>query len=230
VFNSALAKRLFNEMGAAQPSRSSIIYNLPPSSVSTGIVAPREENQSDSFRWLAVGRAVPAKDYETLLWAFADLTRSNHNVTLSIAGGGPLQATLERLARDLSIDHRCTFLGHVKNPEPLYRSHDAFVLSSVWEGMPNALIEAAFAGLPIVATRVGAVPELLGGHSAFTQVVPPQNAVALAYAMREITNASPTARSQMAETLRLRVRELTDPRTIVEQWSTLLESAGKNDE
>jgi glycosyltransferase involved in cell wall biosynthesis len=103
--------------------------------------------------------------------------------TLAIAGDGPLRGSLETLAAELRIDPAVRFLGRRTDVPDLLRAADGLVLSSAWEGSPNVILEAMAAAVPVVATDVGGVPELVrSGETGI--VVPPRNTRALAEAMR----------------------------------------------
>jgi glycosyltransferase involved in cell wall biosynthesis len=109
----------------------------------------------------SVGRLVEQKDYPTQLTAFALAAARVSNLRMAIAGDGPLRSTLERMARDLAIDDRVTFLGNCDYVPRLLRSVDVFVLSSRFEPFGVALLEAKAAGLPIVATAVNEIPDIV---------------------------------------------------------------------
>jgi glycosyltransferase involved in cell wall biosynthesis len=114
---------------------------------------------------LAVGRLVPEKGFDILLEAFAALADRFADVHLVIAGSGRLEAALREQAVRLGIAEGVRFTGHVSNPAVLFGGARLYVLSSRVEGVPNALLEAAAAGLPIVATPAsGGVSELLADH------------------------------------------------------------------
>lgn len=115
--------------------------------------------QSETLALLTAGRLVPSKDHSRLLAAFAELRRTD--VVLQIAGEGPLRACLEEQARSLDISERVRFLGNVSNMSDLMADADVFVMSSAWEGLPIALIEATLAGLPVVVTDVGGCAEIV---------------------------------------------------------------------
>ncbi|NYS26561.1 glycosyltransferase [Rhodobacteraceae bacterium 2376] len=106
---------------------------------------------SDTPVILCVARLKPQKDIPTLLRAFA-LLRVRRNCVLQLAGDGTDRPALEALAAKLGIAQDVTFLGHVSDPAPLYRAAHVTVLSSVFEGFPNTLIEALAQGCPVVAT------------------------------------------------------------------------------
>ena len=112
---------------------------------------------------LAVGRLAPQKDYPTLLRAFAAL-RGRRPVRLVVLGEGPERDALERLAGELGVADDVSFHGFVANPFAFMARADAFVLSSAWEGLPNALIQARALGVSVVATDCPSGPrEILDG-------------------------------------------------------------------
>jgi glycosyltransferase involved in cell wall biosynthesis len=108
-----------------------------------------------------VGRLSPEKGVDLLLDACGALRRSGYGFSLVVAGDGPDHAALEQQAARLGIDQRVTFLGSVRNVGSLYSAIDVLVIPSRSEGLPNVLLEALAADLPVVSTRVGAVPEVL---------------------------------------------------------------------
>lgn len=105
------------------------------------------------------GRLVPAKALDVGLRALATAA----GVTLAIAGDGPDCAALERQARELGIDGRVRFLGSVGRNDVLrlFAAADACLLSSAWENFPHTVVEALAVGCPVIATRVGGVPEVV---------------------------------------------------------------------
>jgi glycosyltransferase involved in cell wall biosynthesis len=122
---------------------------------------------------------------------------------LLLAGDGPERPALEGTVRTLRLGPFVRFLGTLDDPWPLLAAADIFALPSLWEGMPNALLEAMAAGLPAVATAVGAVPEMVDdGREAL--VVPPGDAGALARALAELA-AGPARRRAMGALARQRV-------------------------
>jgi glycosyltransferase involved in cell wall biosynthesis len=100
---------------------------------------------------------------DDLLRAVASLVTAPGDVHLLVIGDGPLRAELERLSADLSIAPHVTFAGQRTGPEVgrLLGAMDMFVLPSLREAFPVALLEAMAAGLPVVATRVGGIPEVV---------------------------------------------------------------------
>ncbi|MGA8739824.1 MAG: glycosyltransferase [Terracidiphilus sp.] len=107
--------------------------------------------QSPDHRLLAVARLAPEKGIDFLLEAFARVQHKSPKIQLEIAGSGPCEHALKAQCKMLAIDGQVKFLGNVNSPAEQFRSASVFVLSSRHEGLPNALLEAAAAGLPIVA-------------------------------------------------------------------------------
>lgn len=127
-------------------------------------VPPRrtpEQPGSGPFRWFTAGRLTAQKNHRQLLIAFARLLEQGRNVELHIAGEGPLERELKDLAGDLGVTARVEFLGLQLNIGEHMCAADGFVLASLWEGMPNVIMEAMAAGVPVVATDVGGVAELI---------------------------------------------------------------------
>ena len=107
----------------------------------------------------AVGRLSPQKDYPTLLRAFKEVKRSCPRAILLIAGDGYLRENLEKLTDELGIRERVKFLGYRSNILEVVSSFDIYVLSSLWEGLPLAVLEAMAMGKPVVATNVPGTEE-----------------------------------------------------------------------
>lgn len=113
---------------------------------------------------LAVGRLAPEKGFDLLIDALALLRHDIPHADLTIAGEGHERAVFEERAQKLGLGKAVRFAGHVDQPWRWFPGASLFVLSSRHEGMPNALLEAAAGGLPIVATPAsGGVIEFLGG-------------------------------------------------------------------
>jgi glycosyltransferase involved in cell wall biosynthesis len=131
---------------------------------------------------LAVGRLTPQKRFDTLLRAFAT-ARGQADLRLVVLGEGPERAALEALARELGIDAQVALPGFVDNPFAAMRHAGVFVLSSAWEGLPNALIQALALGAAVVSTDCPSGPrEVLDGGE-LGELVPIDDAAALAVAM-----------------------------------------------
>jgi glycosyltransferase involved in cell wall biosynthesis len=172
------------------------------------------------FVWLAVGRFQPAKDYPNLLRAFTRVRERFPAAILLLVGEGPLQPESETLAHALGLDGRVRFLGVRQDVPDLMSAADGFVMSSAWEGMPIVLLEAAAAGLPMVATLAGGNHEvILEGESGF--LVPPRDAEALGSAMVRLMELSGPQRAGMGQRGRQHVRTEYGLRRVVDRWEEL---------
>jgi len=134
-------------------------------------------------RILAMGRMTVQKDFTTLIKAFAKL-RSEMSARLVILGEGAERNLLERLIKDLGVDTDVMMPGHQTNPYSWLSRADLFVLSSRWEGSPNALTEAFALGIPCLSTDCPSGPaEILGGGK-YGKLVEVGNVEQMAQAMK----------------------------------------------
>jgi glycosyltransferase involved in cell wall biosynthesis len=159
-----------------------------PNGVTSGFVE-NPPNRRDEFGQAgqivvgSVGRLSSEKGTSFFVEAAARLCREFTNVSFVQVGDGPSREALEAQVRQLGIERQFTFAGQRQDMAQVYRSFDVFVLPSLMEGMPMALLEAMSAGLPVVATTVGAVPGVLCG-SDIGHLVPPGDSEALAAGIR----------------------------------------------
>jgi len=110
---------------------------------------------------LHVGRFNAQKNHRGLLEAFARITGSRPDCCLKLIGEGELQKEMEDLAESLGIREKVSFLGTQSNVYPFLQEADVFLMPSLFEGMPMTIIEAMGTGLPIVASAVGGVPDMM---------------------------------------------------------------------
>jgi glycosyltransferase involved in cell wall biosynthesis len=136
---------------------------LLPNVVDVQRFHPAPALEDDPVRILAVGRMTHEKRYDRFLEVVATVrARSRQNVVATIVGAGPLRSTVEHLANDLGLlPDGIEFLGAQEDTAPVYRGSHVFLLTSDVEGCPNVVLEAMASGLPVVATRVGGVPEIV---------------------------------------------------------------------
>ncbi len=133
----------------------------------------------------SVGGLRGVKNYPLLIRACADLLKNRLDLELRIAGDGPEMGRLVELSKSLGVADRVRLLGHVPDVPAFLADLDVFCLPSDSEQNPNALLEAMATGLPCVATRVGAVPELFDSGRCGL-IVQPGNRRALAEAIRKL--------------------------------------------
>jgi glycosyltransferase involved in cell wall biosynthesis len=115
---------------------------------------------SPRVRFGAVGRMVPVKGHSILIDAFAQLSGKLPSSELRIVGGGPLEDELKGQVRKAGLEGRIRIEGLNHRIADVLREIDVFVLSSTSEGLPLVILEAMAAGLPVVSTRIGGVPEV----------------------------------------------------------------------
>jgi len=154
----------------------------------------------DAFVLACVGRLHPQKGHRYLFEAIAAVHGRTREFICLIAGDGPLRRALEAEARRLGLGMVCRFLG-VQDPiQPLYNAADVTVLASLYEGMPNVVLEAMAMGCPVIATAVeGSVELVQTGVTGL--LVPPADAHALGLALLELAG-DPQRRSAMGRAAR----------------------------
>jgi len=131
---------------------------------------------------VAVGRLTRQKDYPTLLKAFSILLE-RRSANLAILGQGEDEAALKILAQELGIGHRVLFPGFQANPHAWIHASDLYVMSSRWEGLPNALLEALACAPRLVSTDCRTGPREILEDGKWGRLVPVGDAQALATAM-----------------------------------------------
>jgi glycosyltransferase involved in cell wall biosynthesis len=213
------------------------LYNYPnpiliPNGVSIDAFSPDREVRQRVRRELQVepqtlvfvhvGRFAAVKNHEMLVAAFAQLVGQLPLPTeLWLVGDGELRETVQHQVRALGIESRVRFLGVRSDIPDLLRAADVFVFPSRWEGNPLSVMEAMAAGLPVVATAVGGVPELVeDGASGI--LVPNEDLHGLVAAMQRMAQ-NPDLREQMGHAARCRAVERFDIRQTVRAYEALYE-------
>jgi len=159
----------------------------------------------DRFTVGWIGRMTGVKRTDNILLAFKQLRERGVDACLCLVGDGPDREGTEELAHELGIIRDCLFLGYQDDVAPFYAAFDALVLPSANEGTPVSAIEALAAGRPVVATRVGGVPDVVrDGIDGF--LVDPGDVEALAERLARLA-ADPALARQMGEAGRARVLE-----------------------
>jgi glycosyltransferase involved in cell wall biosynthesis len=171
---------------------------------------------------LSVGRLVPQKDYTVLLRAFSRI-RKKRRIRLIVLGEGTERRRLERYAQNLGVQHDVDFPGFLKNPFPFMRRCTVYVLSSRFEGLPGALIQAMACGAPVVSTDCPSGPSEIidSGSSGF--LVPVGDAEKLAASIESLLD-NPALRRSFSEAGRKAAAEFRVPPMIRHYEETLLSS------
>jgi glycosyltransferase involved in cell wall biosynthesis len=172
---------------------------------------------------VTVARLSPEKDVANLVRAIAQVADSVPDLNVEVAGDGPCLLELEQLANNLGLVDRIRFLGEVHDVASLLARARLFVLPSRSEGIPLTALEAMACGLPVVATRVGGLPEVVvDGVTGL--LVPPTDSSALSDALVAIWN-DPDTRGRMGRAGRLRCHECFDVERMVSQYEALYRDA-----
>jgi glycosyltransferase involved in cell wall biosynthesis len=167
-----------------------------------------------------IGRFAFQKNHALLVEAFAQV-RSDAPLYLLLVGGGELENAVREQVAGLGLQERVRFLGVRADVADILRASDVFVLSSRWEGNPMSVMEAMAAGLPVVSTAVGGVPELVQ-EGATGLLVPSEDAGALAQAMQALVD-DPVRRQAMGAAARQHAIAHFDIRHTVRMYEELYE-------
>jgi L-malate glycosyltransferase len=186
----AVSKRMVSSLKASgyRPDTLTHVHNgIDLSKVhATGSVRHTREAIGLNERHVVIGtagRLSPVKGHEYLVRAAARILQQEHHARFLFIGSGPLEPELRILARQLAVDHACVFVNPAIDRRAgvydLIAAMDVFVLPSLHEGIPMALLEAMALERPVVASDVGGIPEIVT-HQATGLLVEPTNDRALA--------------------------------------------------
>ena len=167
---------------------------------------------SEDFVFVYVGRLSEEKGLCFLLEAFAGLIRDSVSARLVLIGDGPQRELLEQRVAELDLERQVSLVGFQSQVSPWLAIADCFVLSSLTEGTPMALLEAMAAGVPVVATEVGGVPDVItSGVNGL--LVPCANADALRNGMSRIID-----HPELRDKYRCEARKTVESRYSVQPW------------
>ena len=202
---------------ACKKRKDAIILN--PVDISK-IDATKRENKGCHI--VTVGRLVSAKNYQLLLRAFHLISEDFPEAKLAFWGEGGQRGELERISAELCLEKRVWFAGVTDDVFEQIASARMFVMTSVSEGLPNALIEAMCLGVPCISTRfLGGGAEMLIQGGVNGLLVPSGDCEALADAMKRLLSDDKLAEN-LGENAKM-LREKVDPVKIMDEWLDLLE-------
>lgn len=172
---------------------------------------------------MAAGRLTYQKGFDILIKAFANAVEQNHDLKLVIFGEGAQRHALEHLAKDLKIDNKVSMPGKVPLTFATFRQAAVFVLSSRYEGSPNALCEAMACALPVVSTDCPSGPSVLIRDGYNGLLVPIDNPKAMAESILKIVD-----NKKLGEKLGNNALEIANTYsvpTIMARWNKLIQEA-----
>lgn len=152
-----------------------------------------------------VARLVPIKALDCLLGAFHTVLRKHSEAVLILAGDGESRSFLEEMVKQMGIEKSVRFLGFQRELEPIYSDLDLFVLTSLSEGCPVAILEAMASGVPVIASAVGGVPDLVRDMETGL-LFPPRDVAKLETLMLELID-NPQKRQTLARKAKVHVVE-----------------------
>lgn len=189
----ASCRRMEDFFGLGRDSVISIPNGVPDISQ-----VPPLPSTNDHITLASVGRLDAMKAHDVLIQAIAQV----ENVSAFILGDGELRTELSNLAEQLGVRDRIQFLGWVDNPRDYLAKCDGFVMPSRSEGFPLAMVEAMLAARPVIATRVGSMPEaVIDGETGL--LIEKNDVAGLAAAIRHLRDR-PDLRQQLGEQARNR--------------------------
>jgi glycosyltransferase involved in cell wall biosynthesis len=221
VVNTEATKKALVSRGLEPRRGISIVHNavaLPSEELAVRSFEPPDNRP---FEWITVGRLVAQKDYPSLLAALKLLGEQGVAVRLTIVGRGADEPMLKRLSVSLGVGDSVTWLGERSDVTELLPQYDGFVLASAWEGLPNALLEAAVVGLPAVVTDVGGSSEVFPEEQRST-LVPAGEPNRLATRMRQVVEQPAAVRNREARERQDYVRKNFSPPSVFTKWDAVI--------
>ncbi|MBX3231501.1 MAG: glycosyltransferase [Labilithrix sp.] len=225
------ARRALIDVEGFAPARVEVVFNgvdAPAFDVASRDEVRRELGLGpDDFVVLMAARLDPIKDHATALRAIARAARAREGVKLLLAGDGPARSGVEATIARLRIGDVVRVLGTRRDVPRLVAASDLGLLTSVSEGIPLALLEPMAAGIPVVATRVGGVPEVvLDGVSGL--LAPAGDDAAIA-GMIEALAGDPSRRRSMGSAARERARNVFSEAAMVDRYRRLYAAAARGE-
>ncbi|MGR2736828.1 glycosyltransferase [Billgrantia sp. Q4P2] len=220
VSNTRLARQRLH----SRLARSDLVV-VPNIYFELGRPAERAVSQgSEGLVWGYVGRLEAQKNLPLLLQAFGQHLKSFPGARLHIVGDGPKKSALHALCEQLGISNRVDFLGHTQEVQAELARMDAFIMTSLREGMPNALIEAMAARLPVVATAVGEVSAMI--DSGQTGILCEDFSIeSISTAMNRVALMRDEERLAMGEAAQTYIVRTCSPAAVIDQWESVLKRA-----
>lgn len=197
-------------------------FRVVPNVVDEELFAPPcvRDAINDTARIVGVGDVYEPKGWDVLIEAVAELRGRRQDFIVDIVGEGPLEEVYRSRARELGLDGVVNFLGYRPKPEvaSIMQGADLFVLPSRYENSPCAIGEALSTGVPVVATKVGGVPELVGDENGLLARAGDRQSLATQIE-RALDRSDLFDRSAIAAAARVRFGLATVGRTLAEVYT-----------
>jgi glycosyltransferase involved in cell wall biosynthesis len=229
VSNAGAVKSYLESAWKVAPDRSRVIYNgivlerFVPASPQRRAAAKKQLGFTpEELVVTAVTHLIPVKGAETFVHAAALVLPQMPRARFAVVGGGQLLPGLEERARSLGISTHVRFVGEITDVRLHLEASDIGALSSLSEGLPNAVLEYMAMGLPIVATNVGGTRELVGPDGECGFLVPAGQAAPFAERVLELFR-DPMARARMGERGRIRAERMFDARHMAQEYEELFD-------
>lgn len=210
---------LFQEFGFSS-RKIEVIHN--------GIGLPPEIDaiSQNCFHIGTAGRMVPVKDYNLFLDVAAAVTKEAPHTRFSILGDGPLKDELKKRAIKLQLDGRVNLLPPQPDPFPYYNSLELYLNTSVHEGIPMSILEAMACGKPVIAPKVGGIPEIVS-HAKEGVLVDGRKPEDYAYACLSLIKDQ-ALRSQMGQAARKKIATSFSAQKMAQSYYKLYTSIAPN--
>lgn len=216
VFQTEDAKEFYNENIDMKNKVNKIIYNPINNSF---LVKNYSINRNNEI--VSVGRLTEQKNFRLLIEAFSDISDEIPDYKLLIYGEGDQREELEKLIKEKNMSNKIILKGVTKNVKEKIYNASLFVLSSRFEGMPNALIEAMSLGLPVVATDCpcgGPKKLITNGENGF--LVKNNNKKELEEAIKKIINDKEL--SERLQKNAIKIQKLVEPQKVFSEWKNII--------
>lgn len=189
ISNSYAGSKRLQEREKIQPSKIKVIQNGIEAEIfaqaDKGLIKKELAIEQNKTIITCVATFRKAKAHHVLIDAISLLAKDNHNFCLLLIGDGSMKPGIEKKVHQLGLENMVFFLGERRDIPNILIDSDIFVLTSSWEGMPGVIMEAMAAGLPVVATDVGGMSELVKPEKTGI-LVPPNNPEKFALSMERL--------------------------------------------
>jgi glycosyltransferase involved in cell wall biosynthesis len=184
ITNTETIRQIYTDMGFTDPNYVKVLYN---GLISDDKITPFDFSAQYPGKSivLSVGRAVAHKGFFYLIDALVELKKRYSNLVFYILGDGRDKESLIQYSREKGVDEMIYFAGYIHNPIPYFKGCDWYIHPSLFEGMPNAAMEAMAYGKPVIMTDVNGAAEL-SNNGQYAWLIPAQDHTAI---VKEVTRA-----------------------------------------